>query len=109
MFLAIVGITTTGHAVDLSKQNKKELSVFGMRAMGMEVGVGDIKKIVSRPEIEKMVQAGINLNGYLCAKIIDIRPLKISGTYEVSCVAYRGGSSKKYYVLDALKGVAFEP
>jgi hypothetical protein len=80
-----------------------------MRAMGMKVGVSDIKKVLSRPEIEQMVQTGLNLNGFLCAQVTDIRPLKISGTYEVTCVAFRGGSAKKSYVVEALKGVAFEP
>ena len=96
-------------AANLSTQNKKELSVFGMRAMGAKVGVTDIKNVLSRSEIEQLVQAGINLNGHLCAQISDIRPLKISGTYEVTCIAYRGGSAKKTYVLEALKGIAFEP
>lgn len=104
-----LAFAVTAHAADLSTQNKKELSVFGMRAMGMQVGVSDIKNVLSRPEINQMVQAGLNMNGHLCAQITDIRPLKISGTYEVTCVAYRGGSAKKSYVLEALKGVAFEP
>lgn len=108
-FALAFSVTAASYAADLSTQNKKELSVFGMRAMGMKVGVSDIKNVLSRSEIDQMVQAGLNLNGHLCAQITDIRPLKISGTYEVTSVAYRGGSAKKSYVLEALKGVAFEP
>ena len=108
-FAVIATSATTAQAADLSMQNKKELSVFGMRAMGMKVDVSDIKNVLSRPEINQMVQAGLNMNGHLCAQITDIRPLKIAGVYEVTCVAYRGGSAKKTYVLEALKGVAFEP
>ncbi|MDP1652389.1 MAG: hypothetical protein Q8L56_06675 [Rhodocyclaceae bacterium] len=108
-FAAAFAVVTTSYAAELSTQNKKELSVFGMRAMGARVGVGDVKNVLTRPEIEKLVQAGLNLNGHLCAQITDIRPLRISGTYEVTCVAYQGGSAKKTYVLEALKGVAFVP
>lgn len=105
----VFAVTAPSYAADLSTQNKKELFVFGARAMGMKVGVSDIKNVLSRPKIDKIVQAGLNMNGHLCAQITGIRPLKISGTYEVTCVAYRGGSAKKSYVLEALKGVAFEP
>jgi hypothetical protein len=65
--------------------------------------------VLSQAEIEHMVATGINKNGHLCARIVDIRPLKIKSAYEVSCIAYRGGSAKKSYVLEALKGIAFEP
>ena len=94
-FAVLLTAITTSYAADLSIQNKKELSVFGMRAMGMKVDVSDIKKLLSRSEIDQVVQAGLNMNGYLCAQITDIRPLKIAGTYEISCIAYRGGSAKK--------------
>jgi hypothetical protein len=102
-------LAATSYAAELSIQQKKELTVFSGRAMGTQVGVGDVKEVLSRSDIEHLVATGINLNGHLCAQIVDIRPLKVSGAYEVSCIAYRGGSAKKSYVLDALKGVAFEP
>jgi len=96
-------------AAELTTQQKKELIVFGMRAMGLKVGIGHVKKILSRPEIETMVATGLNLNSHLCAEITDIRPLKVKATYEVTCIAYRGGSAKKAYIVDSLKGVAFVP
>ena len=85
--------TQTALAGDLNAQHKRELTVLGSRAMGLLVGVNDVKKILSGAEIEKLVAAGINLNGHLCARITDIRLLKISGGYEVTCIAYRGGSA----------------
>jgi hypothetical protein len=96
-------LAATSYAAGLSIQQKKELTVFGGRAMGAQVGVGDVKEVMSRSDIEQMVQAGINLNGHLCAQIVDIHPLKVSGAYEVSCIAYRGGSAKKSLIfpLDA--------
>lgn len=98
-----------GSAADLTTEQKKELTVFGMKAMGMNVGIGDVKNVLSASEIEEMVATGLNMNGHLCAQISDIRPLKIKSTYEVTCVAYRGGSAEKNFIVDALKGVAFAP
>lgn len=52
----------------------------------------------------------INLNGLLCAKVLDIRPLKVRpDVYEVTCIVYRGGSSTKTYLMDAAKGNAWAP
>jgi hypothetical protein len=99
---------TTAYAVDLTDQNQRELSVFGMRAMGLQIGPDDIKNVPSQAEIEKLVATGLNLNGHLCASLVDIRPLKVAGAYEVSCIAYRGGAAKKSYLVDALKGIASE-
>ena len=49
----------------------------------------------------------INLNGFLCAKVLDIRPLRArSNVYEVTCVEYRGGSRTKTYIMDSVKGQA---
>lgn len=92
----------------LGEKHQKELAVFMMRAMGTNLGVDDIKNQVSPEELETMVSTGLNLNGHLCANITDIRPLKLAGAYEVTCVAYRGGSSQKTYIVDALNGTASE-
>lgn len=95
-------------AGNLDIVNKKELTVFGLRTMGMKSGTGDIKKVLSKSEIEELVATGINLNGFLCAKITDISALKVKSTYEVTCIANRGGTAKKTYLLDSLKGIASE-
>ena len=102
-------IACLAHAELLSDTQKKELTLFGMKAMGLNVGIGQVKKVLSVLEVNKMVATGLNLNGHLCAELIEIRPLKVKSTYEATCIAYRGGSSKKSYIIDALKGVAFVP
>jgi hypothetical protein len=103
-----LGLPAVAVAGDLSPQHKKELSVFGIRAMGLQVGVADITNVLSRAELNELVATGLNLNGHLCAQVVDMSPLKRQNTYEVSCIAYRGGKAKKSYVLEALKGIAFE-
>lgn len=102
-------IPATLLAAELSDYQKKELMLFGMKAMGLNVGISDVKKVLTMPEIEQMIAAGINLNGLLCAKITEIRPLKVQGAYEVTCIAYRGGTATKTYVIDSTKGTAFLP
>jgi hypothetical protein len=52
----------------------------------------------------------LNLNGLLCAEVVDIRPLKVSkDVYEVECIEYRGGKARKTYIMDAAKGTAWKP
>ena len=52
----------------------------------------------------------INLNKYLCAEVIEIRPLKVNrNVQEVTCIEYRGGTNKKTYLVDIEKGVAWVP
>lgn len=80
-----------------------------MKAMGLNVGLGQVKKVLSTSEVNKMVATGLNLNGHLCAELISILPLKVKSTYEVACIAYRGGSSKKSYIIDSLKEFCFLP
>lgn len=93
---------------ELSQQNYKELNLFSLRSMGMDAVISDIKETQTGGNAEQMIQTGINLNGHLCAKVIKIKPLKINGGYEVTCIAMRGGNAEKTYMLDALKGVASE-
>lgn len=100
---------TSLYAETLSNDQKKELTLFGMKAMGLNVGMAQVKKVVSTAEVHELVATGLNLNGHLCAELVDVRPLKVRSTYEATCVAYRGGTAKKQYVIDALKGVAFVP
>ena len=100
---------TSSQAATLSDVQNKELTLFGMKAMGLNVGIAQVKKVLSTPEVHEMVATGLNLNGHLCAELVDVRPLKVKSTYEATCVAYRGGTAKKQYVIDALKGVAFVP
>lgn len=97
------------YANSLTDIQKKELTLFGMKAMGMNVDIANIKKVLSVDEVNEMVATGLNFNGHLCAKLTAIKPLRVKSTYEATCIAYEGGSSKKHYIIDALKGVAFVP
>lgn len=105
---ALVAWSRLSFASDLNVEQRTELTVFGLRAMGMNAGIRDVKAVPTNSEVEKLVSAGINLNRHLCAQITDIRPLKVRGAYEVTCIAYRGGSAKKAYLLESLKGIASE-
>ncbi len=97
-------------AEDLTPQQSKELTVFAVKNLGASsTTVRDVKDVFPRAKINELVATGINLNGFLCASVADIRPLKVKATYEVTCIAYRNGSARKTYIVDALKGVAFEP
>ena len=62
----------------------------------------------SKEDLKQTVALILNLNGHLCAKVIDISPLKIKNQYEVICVANRGGTATKNYILNAADGTAFE-
>ena len=97
------------HADDLTRRQIQELTLFGGHAMGINTSISDIKNILPRNKLNELVANGINLNGFLCARIISINPLKLKGVYEVTCIAYRGGSTSKKYVLSAFDGTAFEP
>lgn len=108
-FISIFLISGLAQGASLSDTQKKELTLFGMKAMGLNVEIGHVKKILSGSEVNEMVATGLNLNGYLCAEVIAVRPLKVKKFYEATCIAYRGGSSKKFYIIDALKGIAFVP
>ena len=52
-----------------------------------------------KEDLEELMATFINLNGYLCAKVVDVKPLKLKDTYEVTCFQYRGGSAKATYVF----------
>lgn len=106
--VALLALSSTAVAGKLNENQRRELTVFGLRAMGMQAGPSDVKKVLTGKELKTMVATGINLNGHLCAEITDIRPLKVESAYEVTCVTYSGGSAKKSYVLEALKGIASE-
>ncbi|WP_146219382.1 hypothetical protein [Sphaerotilus hippei] len=104
-----LSVSVSVAAADLSRDQRIDLTVFSIRAMGIDKGASDIKEVPSQSEVLEVVKAGINVNQLLCARITSVRPLKIRGAYEVACVAYRNGTATKTYVLDSSKGAAFEP
>ncbi len=99
---------TTSRA-QLSFKQEKELMVFGMRAgLRINVTTKDVKNRVSPAELNQMIALGLNGNDLLCANVVGVHALRMNGKYEVECIAYRGGSGTKTYVVDALNGIAFE-
>jgi hypothetical protein len=62
----------------------------------------------SKAELEEMTATILNINGFLCAKVTDIRPLQVENQYEVTCIEYRGGSGTVRYILNAATGKAFK-
>lgn len=61
-------------------------------------------------ELRKMTAAIINMNGLLCARVVDIRPLPVGKyIFEVTCIEYRGGTGRKVYLMDAARGIAWVP
>lgn len=106
--LACVPTAGADTTASLSDKHQKELAVFLMQAMGTDLGVDDVKNKSSAAELETMVATGLNMNGHLCASITDIQPLRPAGAYEVTCIAYRDGSGRKTYIVDALNGTASE-
>ncbi len=94
---------------NLSLEQRRELTVFGIRGgLGLRVGPSDIKKVQSGSDLEKFVATGLNGNGLLCAQVESVYALTLKGKYEITCVAYRGGSGQMTYIVDALEGIAFE-
>ena len=107
--LLLVGAATAQTVDDLSIDQRKELTVFAIRGgLGILMGPNDVKDVPSGSDLETMIATGLNGNGLLCASIREIWALRLPGKYEVTCVAYRGGSGTKTYVIDALNGVAFQ-
>lgn len=64
---------------------------------------------MSNSEINEFTALVLNLNGLLCAEVTDIRPLKVGkNIYEVECIQFQGGKSRKTYIMDAPNGTAWE-
>jgi len=95
-------------AAGLSVQQRTELAYFGLRAMGLNVGIEAVRNVPTEAEIRTMVATGINGNGHVCAEVVSIIPLGVPGAYEVRCVMYRGGQATGDYLVDAMRGVASE-
>lgn len=62
----------------------------------------------SKDELKETTATILNLNGLLCAKVVEIRPLEMANQYEVTCIEYRGGSGTVRYILNAATGKAFK-
>lgn len=105
---AVLGLSHASEPPSLTEDQRRELTLFGIKAMGVNAGPGDVKSTLSDAELAEVISAGLNLNGHLCAALVTIRPLELEHVYEAVCVAYRGGTAEKSYVIRALEGIAFE-
>lgn len=56
---------------------------------------------ISMADNREVIATMINLEGYLCAEVVSVRELQISGVYEIICIEYRGGSGQVRYIVDA--------
>lgn len=59
-------------------------------------------------ELEDAAAVILNLNGLLCAEVLDLNQLKQKGIFEVRCTKYRGGEAEATYIIDANSGNAWE-
>lgn len=64
----------------------------------------ELEKSFDTDEGRQTMAAILNLSGRLCANVKDVHPLRSAGTYEIVCVAYRGGRGEKIYLLDLRSG-----
>jgi hypothetical protein len=58
--------------------------------------------------VENATKAILNLNGHLCADIVDVKPRARVGEFEVTCIEYRSGAGSARYVLNGETGEASE-
>lgn len=62
---------------------------------------------MDRSELQAVTATMLNLNGHLCAQIVNMRPLQVGkDKYEVTCIEYRGGSGTVRYIFNAATGIA---
>jgi hypothetical protein len=56
----------------------------------------------------ELIATILNLNGLLCARVTDVRPLKVDeNVFEVTCIEYRGGTGQAQYIVNASTGDAY--
>jgi hypothetical protein len=68
------------------------------RSIDNEPGVADAQNAVATL---------INLNGQLCAQVVNVQPLQVRDqVFEVTCTEYRGGTGKVRYLVDGSTGTA---
>lgn len=84
----------------------------GEKTSGMiqkETIVEDTRPITTKEQedVKEQLATIINLNGLLCAKVLDVKHIEdLPNVYEVNCIEYGGRSETKNYILDVVKGIA---
>jgi hypothetical protein len=71
-----------------------------------------VSPTIGRAEVDRetgeLIATMLNLNGLLCASVVDFRKLEIANQVEVTSIEYRGGSGTVRYILDLSTGKAFK-
>lgn len=52
---------------------------------------------------DEMMATFINLKGYLCAKVVNVRKVNDKDLYLVKCIEYRNGTGEVEYFVDLQK------
>ena len=52
-------------------------------------------------DADKMIGAVINLNGYLCARPIQVQPTEYENVYGVQCITRRDGTGISNYIVNS--------
>ncbi len=74
----------------------------------MAVAVLNFASNAISAEIDEQIATVINVNGFLCARVISVRPLEMKNIYEVRCVEYRNGSGTVDYIMNAATGIVYK-
>ena len=61
-----------------------------------------------KKDVNEMLATLLNLQGYLCAKVINVAPLDLPKHYEVRCIEYRGGQGTVDYIINLETGRAIK-
>lgn len=67
-----------------------------------------LSTVAHADDAEEIAAMFINLNGLLCAEVLELNALNQKDVYEVTCTKYRGGNSQATYILDMKTGAAWE-
>ena len=59
-------------------------------------------------DVDEQIATMINLNGFLCARVVSVRPLGEKDFYAVRCVEYRDGSGVVDYIMNAANGSVYK-
>ena len=93
---ALLSVATIRNSVaqsvsQLSDEQRRELTVFGIRAgLGIDIGPAGVKNVLAGADLEKMIATGLNGNQFLCAEIVSVFPLRLKSKYEVTCIENAG-------------------
>ena len=71
-------------------------------AAALMVVLGSGAYAQSEADLKEMSATIINLNGYLCARVISITPTSTSDVWRVSCVENRDGTGRALYLMNAV-------